>query len=264
MEKKKDALGDRMKEYENAYRVYLPRRLPVIVRVDGRAFHTFTQGFKKPFDHVFMRTMEDTAKALCESVAGCKFAYGQSGEISLLVTNNDSLETEPWFGNNLQKIVSVTSSVATKAFNHAFSQNIPYWNSHPMVHIKEPMYAEVVDSATFDCRAFVLPPHEVYNYFLWRLRDASRNSIQMLARSKFSHNELQGKNSLTLIDMLKSEGIIWDMLPSRERLGYSVVRKMETDDSIRPSWIIESKAPEFCSNQHYFESLLSPTKITKE
>ena len=260
MKKKKDALGDRMKEYENAYRNYLPRRLPVIVRVDGRAFHTFTRGFKRPFDDVFMRTMEDTAKALCESVTGCKFAYGQSDEISLLVTNDDNLETEPWFGNNLQKIVSVTASVATQAFNHAFSQYIPYWNDGPMLRIKDPMYTGLVDKATFDSRAFVLPDREVYNYFLWRLRDASRNSIQMLAGSKFSQGELQGKNSLTLLDMLKNEGIIWDMLPSRERFGYSVVRKMESNDSIRPKWVVEKNYPDFCSNPHYFEALLDYCK----
>jgi hypothetical protein len=121
---RKDNLGDRMKSYENITRTYLPSRMPIIIRIDGKAFHTFTKGFKKPFDDILMRAMEETAAALCRDIEGVKVAYTQSDEISLLITNNDTWETQPWFGNNLQKMVSVAASIATLAFNRAFWREV--------------------------------------------------------------------------------------------------------------------------------------------
>ena len=112
-----NSLSDRMKGYENAYRIYLPKRLPVIVRIDGRAFHTFTKGMQKPFDHILMGCMKLTARRLCKEISGCKLAYTQSDEISLLLTCDDTLSTEPWFGNNLQKLTSLSASLATLYFN---------------------------------------------------------------------------------------------------------------------------------------------------
>ena len=112
-----------MKEYENAYRIYLPRRLPVIIRVDMRAGHTYTQGFVRPFDSIFHDAMVETAQELCKSVDGCKFAYTQSDEISLLVTNDDTIETQPWFNNNLQKIVSLSAAIASVSFQRAMNNN---------------------------------------------------------------------------------------------------------------------------------------------
>ena len=119
-----DALGDRMKNYENINRVYLTRRMPCILRLDGRAFHTYTKKFNKPFDYVFMEAMWDTAKQLRQNISGAKMAYVQSDEISILLTDYDTLETEPWFGKNLQKMCSVAASMASIFFYKAHDNAI--------------------------------------------------------------------------------------------------------------------------------------------
>lgn len=131
MSNNKDSLGDRMKGYENISRIYLTRRTPIIIRIDGKAFHSFTRGFARPFDDVLIKSMQDTAKYLCENIMGCKLAYTQSDEISLLLVDYEKIETQAWFDNNLQKIVSVAASMATMAFNKAFKDNIiNYIDSH--------------------------------------------------------------------------------------------------------------------------------------
>lgn len=117
----KTTIGDRMKNnYENITRYYLTRRMPVIIRIDGKAFHTFTRGFKKPFDDILVKTMQDTMKYLCENIQGCVLGYTQSDEISLVLTDYAELTTDAWFGNNLQKMCSVSASMATMAFNKFF------------------------------------------------------------------------------------------------------------------------------------------------
>ena len=115
----RDNLGNRMKNYEHTSRTYLTRRLPVIIRLDGKAFHTFTKGLKKPFDEILIDAMWETAKYLCKSIQGCKIAYVQSDEISLLLTDYDTIESCAWFDNNIQKMVSISASMATLAFNRA-------------------------------------------------------------------------------------------------------------------------------------------------
>ena len=118
MSNKKDSLGDRMKEnYENRSKTYLTRRTPVIIRLDGKAFHSFTRGMKKPYDEIFHNTMNATMKYLCENIQGCKLGYTQSDEITLLLTDYDTLTTSAWFDYNVQKICSVSASMATMAFN---------------------------------------------------------------------------------------------------------------------------------------------------
>ena len=118
---KKDILSDRMKTYENVNRTYLTRRTPVIIRLDMRAGHTFTKGFQKPFDEIFMKSMRETMKYLCENIQGCKLGYTQSDEISLLLVDYDDINTAAWFDYNILKIVSVSASMATLAFNKAFN-----------------------------------------------------------------------------------------------------------------------------------------------
>ena len=121
MSNKKDSLGDRMKEnYENRAKTYLVRRMPVIIRLDGKAFHTFTKAFKKPYDEIFHNTMNATMQYLCENIQGCKVGYTQSDEITLLLTDYDTLTTDAWFGYGVQKMCSVAASMATLAFNKAF------------------------------------------------------------------------------------------------------------------------------------------------
>lgn len=223
----KDSLGDRMKGYENAYRMYLPRRLPVIVRVDGRAFHTLTKCFKRPFDSLFHNVMVQTAIALCKEISGAKIAYTQSDEISVLITNNDTIDTQPWFGNNLQKLVSLAASTATLSFNNALSreslsklaytvENAIYLNG---------IYHNAWRNATFDARAFVLPEDEVCNYFVFRQQDATRNSIQATAQALYSHKELHNKNQNDLQEMIFQKGINWNNYEVWQKRG-SCIYKM--------------------------------------
>ena len=264
-----DSLSDRMKAYENISRVYLPRRLPVLIRVDGRAFHTFTRGFQKPFDAVLMNAMQQTAKRLCEEVIGCKLAYVQSDEISLLITNDDTLETQPWFGNNLQKLVSLTASIATLTFNKAFSECEWGWyhtllDSHiddsgkvqvpdDLIRISD-AHHHAYDKATFDSRAFILPPSEVCNYFIWRQQDAVRNSIQMVAQSMYSHNELHGKNSSELQELIHARGVNWNDYPVPCKRGTCIVkREEEVDGIVRHKWVIDDNIPTFTKNRAYIQ-----------
>lgn len=270
---KNDSLGDRMKGYENAYRLYLPRRIPVIIRIDGRAFHTFTRGFQRPFDEVLMSVMQLTAKKLCEEVSGCKLAYVQSDEISLLVTNDDALETQPWFDNNLQKLVSLCASIATLEFNKVFSNCDWNWYTSLLdMYIKEEdgkqsgsipdnlvdiadHHQHAYDKATFDTRAFILPKEEVCNYFIWRQQDAVRNSIQMVAQSLYSHNELQGKNSSDLQELIHAKGVNWNDYPVPCKRGACIVkREEEVDDITRHKWVIDTEIPTFTKNRAYVEN----------
>ena len=116
----KDSLGDRMKGYENISRNYLTRRIPAIIRIDGKAFHTFTRGMKKPFDRILMSTMQDVMKYLCENIQGCVFGYTQSDEITLVLTDYEKITTDAWFGYNIQKMSSIAASMASVAFNKFF------------------------------------------------------------------------------------------------------------------------------------------------
>ena len=265
---KTDSLGDRMKSYEDAYRIYFPRRLPVIIRVDGRAFHTFTRGFEKPFDWVFMASMQETALNLCSSVAGCKLAYVQSDEISLLVTNDDTIETQPWFGNGLQKLTSITSSVATLAFNRAFERIsdarcledfllTPEEHEEEMKYERKQralVYQNVAYTATFDSRAFVIPADEVVNYFIWRQQDAVRNSIQMVAQSLYSHRELQGKKGSELQEMIFQKGINWNDYPVECKRGACIVRTVEeVNGVVRHKWNVDANIPTFTKDRGYIE-----------
>lgn len=223
----KDSLGDRMKGYENAYRMYLPRRLPVIVRVDGRAFHTLTKCFKRPFDFLFHNVMVKTATALCQEISGAKIAYTQSDEISVLITNNDTIDTQPWFGNNLQKLVSLAASIATLNFNNALkyeSLSKVAYTVENSIYLNN-IYHIAWQRATFDARAFVLPEDEICNYFIWRQQDATRNSIQAAAQALYSHKELHNKNQNDLQEMIFQKGINWNNYEVWQKRG-SCIYKM--------------------------------------
>lgn len=208
----KTTLGDRMKNnYENITRYYLTRRMPVIIRVDGRSFHTFTKGFKKPFDDVLVKTMQDTMKYLCENIQGCVLGYTQSDEISLILTDYAEFTTDAWFGNNLQKMCSVSASMATLAFNKFFSEQVQDFmyaccddfgddvlpekqNDYELAHN---VYFNKLYTAMFDSRVFTIPKEEVCNYFIWRQQDSTRNSIQSVGQANFSQKELMVSLAIT-------------------------------------------------------------------
>lgn len=209
----KDALGERMKEYENVSRIYLPRRTYIMCRVDGRAFHTWTKGLDKPFDVGFIEDMNTTAAYLCQNISGAKFAYVQSDEISILITDFDSNETQPWFENNLQKMASVTASMATAKFNQL-----------RLKRLKNGVFANEIDEhptlAVFDSRFWQIPSKiEVENYMIFRQQDATRNSISSVAQSLYSHKELHGVSSDAKQELIFQKGINWNDYPSRMKRG---------------------------------------------
>lgn len=270
---RKDNLGDRMKSYENITRTYLPGRMPIIIRIDGKAFHTFTKGFRKPFDDILMRAMEETAAVLCRDIEGVKVAYTQSDEISLLITNNDTWETQPWFGNNLQKMASVAASIATLAFNRAFWHEVnmlnnDYLNTEDNEHLNA--YCRAVEKgATFDARVFVLPADEVCNYFIWRQQDAIRNSIQSMGQAHFSHKELMNKNCENIKQMLVEKNLKWESIPVSCQRGVCVIKKptkvktqidmkaMTYMEMTRNRWTVDDNIPLFWEDRKYIDCLFN-------
>lgn len=193
-------LGDRMKRYEEASEHKLLINVPVILRVDGRAFHTLTRGLKRPFDDTLMDIFEETMVETAKRLSGCKLAYHQSDEVTFLLTDFDSLETQAWFDYRLSKLCSITASTFTALFNKPTNNDLKL--------------------ATFDCRAFNCPRHDVANVFVWRQRDWIRNSVSMLAQANFSHKQLQNKNQAAMLSMLKDIGQDWNLEASdREKFG---------------------------------------------
>lgn len=228
-------LANRMKDYEKRNRYYLQKRLPVIIRLDSRAGHTFTKGFKRPFDEIFMKSMQETAKYLCENIQGCQCAYIQSDEITLLLVDYEKLNTESWFDYRIDKIISISAAMATLAFNKYFTSNAEMyiddfyeaWNHSDV----EEKYVKVLKKAikmglVFDSRVFNLPKEEVTNNFYWRQLDASRNSIQMVGQANFSHKELQHKSCNDIQDMLMTQkGINWNDFPTYQKRGSCVIKE---------------------------------------
>jgi tRNA(His) guanylyltransferase len=238
---KKDDFGNRMKEYENAFRDSLPRRLPVILRIDGCHFHTFTRGMKKPFDETLTNALWETCKYLAQNIMGCKIVYHQSDEISILLTNYDKLTTQSWFENNIQKMVSVSASMATAKFNEIIK---PHYPDKPL--------------ATFDSRAWVLPHDEVTNYFLWRQQDASKNSISMVAQANFPHKQLQGLTGKQLQDKLFIEkGINWNDLPVWQKRGVCITKQQYyKGETLRTKWDVDHETPIFSQNRDYINQFV--------
>ena len=231
-----DDLGNRMKTfYEQIPKTKLMRRTPVICRIDGKAFHTYTRGFQKPFDEVLIKTMQETTKYLCENVQGCVLGYTQSDEISLVLVDYKRFETSAWFDYEIQKMCSIAASMATMAFNKFFENNVDdyrfsKWDGVSKYeegteeYIKTLLKA-VEKGAMFDARVFNIPKEEVTNCIYWRQLDASRNSIQMVGQANFSHKELQNKSCNDIQDMLMlQKNINWNDFPTYQKRGTCVVR----------------------------------------
>jgi len=234
-----DDLGKRMKgQYESRTRTFLPRRTYTLIRLDGKAFHTFTRGMKRPYDETLMKAMDDTAKFLCENIQGCQLGYVQSDEISLLLTDFDKITTDAWFDGNVQKMVSVSASMATAFFNDIFSNNI-----HGNL-------------AFFDSRVWTIPDYvEVENYFVWRQKDAVRNSIAMTAQSLYSHTELNGKSSSEQQDMIHAKGQNWNDMPEGFKRGRTIYKSTCLDpEEEYENWGIET--PDFLKNREILAGLI--------
>lgn len=222
-----DSLGDRMKAYEAVSKTRLVNRMPVIIRLDGKAFHTFTRGFRKPFDELLNKTMQETMKYLCENIQGCVLGYTQSDEITLVLVDYAKLETSAWYDNEVQKMTSISAAMATFAFNK-------YFNEFYLEQLAEKGESDEYDlvydkarrkGALFDSRVFNVPKEDVTNCVYWRQKDAERNSVNSLAQSLFSHKSLQGlnlKDTMTKIEQEK--GIIWGELPTTQKRGSCCIK----------------------------------------
>lgn len=280
----RDDLGTRMKTfYENIPKTRLMRRVPVAIRLDGKAFHTFTRGFQKPFDFVLMDTMQQTMKYLCENIQGCVFGYTQSDEITLILVDYQKFTSSAWFDYEVQKICSISASMATMAFNRFFAQEVDKWGvetfgyewyeggtndpevaNSPEWKLSEIYSKAIKKGALFDARCFNIPKEEVTNLIYWRQLDATRNSIQMVGQAYFSHDELQDKTCNMIQDMLMTKyGINWNdfTIPCKRgttciKVGKKVTENIKREpqpfgeDRVtttiieeRPIWVIDKNMP---------------------
>jgi tRNA(His) guanylyltransferase len=189
----KDSLGDRIKRYERCSDGSLTSNMPVFIRVDGRAFHTWTRGMQRPFDSQMVAAMVEAAILTSREMQGFKLGYVQSDEATFMLTDTENIESQPWFDNRLCKLVSISAALMSVHFNTQFA-------------------GSGRSSAVFDSRAFNVPYEDAANVFVWRQRDWERNSIQMMAQAHFSHSQLQGKNHAELHEMLHEAGLNWAKL----------------------------------------------------
>ncbi len=223
MNTKKLGVGGRMKQYyEQVWNVRLPFRIPVIIRLDGKNFHSFTRKMKRPFDDLLIDAMASVSLKLTDEIQITVFAYCQSDEISLLLNNYKKIESQAPFGNEIQKLVSISAGVASACVSRIYQKDV-----------------------IFDARCFIIPETEVANYFIWRQLDATRNSVSMLAQSLYSHNELHKKNSKEMHDMIIAKGENWNNLNSHKKRGFGV-----KDGNV--DW----EVPIFTQNRNYIEDLL--------
>jgi tRNA(His) 5'-end guanylyltransferase len=223
-------------QYEDRTRYMLPRRTYTIIRVDGKAFHTYTRGSEKPFDYGLMDHMDAAAVTLCQEACGVSCAYGQSDEYSFLLTDFTTPSTGAWFDGNIQKIVSVAASVFTEAFNASARKGSPH----------------------FDARVFTIPdPVEVENYFIWRQQDATRNAILMAGYSQFSPKQLHGKNTSEVQEMLfRDKGINFNDYPIRSKRGRAIIKETYTAEgevnTERSRWVADLEMPILTQDRSYF------------
>ncbi len=278
-----DELGKRMKEYyEQIPKTKLMRRTPVAIRLDGKAFHTFTKGFKKPFDEILVKSMQETTKYLCENIQGCVLGYTQSDEITLILVDYKNLNTAAWFDYEVQKMCSIAASMATMVFNKIFN-NLATAHLN-MLDVRDIKFGDyeytlldaIEKGAMFDARVFNIPREEVTNLIYWRQLDAIRNSIQMVGQANFSHKELQYKSCKDIKEQLAVvKDICWDTdIPIHLQHGSCCIkeskayiytemnehRKVLEDKGpyVRTEWVIDKNIPLFKDEgREYIEKLIN-------
>jgi tRNA(His) guanylyltransferase len=226
-----DELGNRMKEfYEDRFRYKLPRRAYTIIRIDGKAFSQYTRGLERPFDDGLIEDMNLTTAFLCKNIMGAKMGYVQSDEISILISDFDTLETQSWFDYNIQKMTSVGASLATSEFNRLRLVRACN-NSDGDLTVSCLANYEIQNfkMANFDARVFQIPSRvEVENYMIWRQQDAVRNSISSVAQSLYSPKELHGVKTNEMQEMIYQKGINWNDYDFRKKRG-AVIGKVQVE-----------------------------------
>lgn len=266
-----DELGKRMKAYENESDKKLVKKLPVIIRVDGRAFHTFARKLEKPFDDILIDSMQETMRYLCRHVAGCVLGYCQSDEISLLIQDYKNEETQAWFEYRVNKLCSVVASMATFAFNRAFENSVTEFYNDCIDNEENDNRMKVLleccdKGALFDARAFTLPFNEVTNYFYWREADAMRNSVEMVGFANFSAKQLHKVNTDGIKKMLLEKGIDYDKIPVYKQRGTCCIKtkmpslSQDNKPIMRTVWVIDIDIPIFKGEgREYIESKIGDT-----
>lgn len=284
----RDDLGVRMKTfYEQVPKTRLVRRMPVAIRIDGKAFHTFTRGFKRPFDEILIESMQETMKYLCDNIQGCVLGYTQSDEITLILVDYQKLTSCAWFDYEVQKMCSISASMATMAFNKFFEKNVEIYIQNCATDYETQglcgegtveydlckIYQKALEKgAMFDARVFNIPKEEVCNLIYWRQLDATRNSIQMVGQANFSHKELQNKSCNEIQDMLMTQkDINWNDFPTYQKRGSCAVRNkiiLESDgitvkamlrDTTKSEnkWVIDKDIPIFKGeDRQYIDKLI--------
>jgi tRNA(His) 5'-end guanylyltransferase len=229
------------------------RIIYTIIRIDGIAFHTYTKGLAKPFDKELIEDMNNTSIYLCENIMGAKMGFVQSDEISIILTDFDALETQPWFDGTIQKIVSVVASMATARFNQLRMNRILN-KQHDTIAASAAIIK--MKLAEFDARVFQVPTRgEVINYLIWRQQDAIRNSISSVAQNLYSHKELNKVNTNKMQELIFQKGINWNNYSPREKHG-GVIRKIHNIDSLRSNWVEDIYSPEFLNNFEYYNNII--------
>ena len=266
-----DELGTRMKDYEARNQYFLQRHIPVVIRVDMKSGHSFTKGFKQPFDEIFIKSMQQTAKFMCENIQGTVLSFQQSDEITIILQDYKNLNTDAWFNYRTDKMCSIAASMATMAFNKFFTKNVNYFE---MTHEYDDTINEYCTTlvnaaekgAMFDARVFNISKEEVCNLIYWRQLDATRNSIQMVGQANFSHKELQNKSCNMIQEMLFAEkGINWNDYPTYLKRGSCCIKttiqnpNVDIKDGAYPKsiWMIDLDIPIFKGDgRQYIDKLI--------
>lgn len=252
MSRKYSDFDKRMKRYEASSDIMLTRRMPVVLRLDGNHFRTFTRGFKKPFDEILVKTMQETMLDLCKEIPGTVFGYTQSDEITLVLIDYQTLTSDAWFDYRVEKMCSIASSKATRFFNKHFMENVDavYGRREltPEEYKQFMIYARKYWSADFDCRAFNVPKEDVCNAVLWRQKDAEKNSVQALAQSLYKQKEISGiKNDNLQNKMFTEKGVNWNDLPTPYKRGSACKKNGRT-------WELDLDMPIISQNRAYVEN----------
>jgi tRNA(His) 5'-end guanylyltransferase len=246
-----------MKQYEGTYRSYLKVENEgdlIVIRVDGRAFHTYTRGAKEPFDEMLQSSMNEVARELCENVQGAQFAYVHSDEVSVIIASGNGDRDSIWFDGNIQKMCSISAAIASTRMT-----------------LESPRVFGKMRVAQFDSRVFVLPKDELANYLIWRQSDAMRNSVQMLARSLFSHKQLLGKSCDTMKQMVREAGRPWENEPPGSTRGRCVIKQtiqenveyidkrtkqVRTATVVRTRWVPIWDIPSFVQDRNFISQYI--------
>lgn len=259
----KDELGKRMKEnYENVSQTHLVKKMPVVIRCDGKSFHTYARNLNKPFDDILTQSMQKTMEYLCKNIQGCVFGYTQSDEITLVLVDYANLNSSAWFDYKVQKLCSISASMATFKFNQVFFElackyvdlNNYDLDGHWLGSDKywKTLQKNIHNGAMFDSRCFNIPKEEVCNLIYWRQLDARRNSVSMIGRCHFTQKELQHKSYGDIIEMLNNKGI--DVYKEYETYRFYGTACYKNEDN---KWFIDMNLPMLIGNdRHIVEDLI--------